>query len=150
VHGNTLNTIYALGHNPLFKESTIQAYKTPTTASNNDFHFNFVFNELSNEHGYTTAVSKFLTKDNSLKFNELEQCINSAKVPMLIVLNINYSGDQFRRHLIGIVPSVVIGNKTEKHIVDRYNTNLKSFPLNEENLRWCCSGCISFFVEQFV
>ena len=91
-----------------------------------------------------------MTKYNSLKFNELAKIINSAKVPMLIVLNINYSGSQSRRHLIGIVPSRMIDNKTEMHIVDGYNTDQKSVPLNEDNLLWCCSGCISFFVEQFV
>jgi hypothetical protein len=69
---------------------------------------------------------------------------------MLIVLNISYSGNQTRRHLIGIVPSVMIDNKSEMHIVDGYNKDLKSFPLNEENLNWCCSGCTSYFIEQLV
>jgi hypothetical protein len=91
-----------------------------------------------------------MPKYNSLKFNKLAKIIISAKVPMLIVLNINYIGSQSRRHLIGIVPSRMIDNKTEMHFVDGYNTDQKSLPLNEENLLWCCSGCNSFFVEQFV
>jgi hypothetical protein len=146
--GNTLNTIYALGHHMLLGESKMEAYKSPTTS--NDLHFTTVVNELSNDLHYSIALSKLMTKDNSPKLNELAKIINSAKVPMLIVLNITYSGGQLRKHLIGIVPSVMIDNKSEMHIVDGYNTDRKSVPFNEENVKWCCSGCTSYFIEQFV
>ena len=45
LNGNTLNTIYALGHHPLFGESQMQAYKSPTTS--NDLHFTTVVHKLS-------------------------------------------------------------------------------------------------------
>jgi hypothetical protein len=45
LNGNTLNTIYALGHHPLFGESQMQAYKSPTTS--NDLHFMTVVHKLS-------------------------------------------------------------------------------------------------------
>ena len=142
--GNTHNTIHALGHDLLF-----QSEKTPD-AFGNEIYFSPLVHKLCNEYLYCIALSRLMTKDNSLKFEELEECINSAKVPSLIILNMTYSGGQTRRHLIGIVPSVTIDNKTEMHIVDGYHKDLKSFPLNEENLKWCCSGCISYFIEQFV
>ena len=59
-----------------------------------------------------------------------------------------YSGEQLRQHQIGIV-SVNIGDEIQMHIVDGCHPNQKSIPLNEENFRWCCSGCITFYVEQF-
>ena len=59
-----------------------------------------------------------------------------------------YSGEQWRQHLVGIFP-VNIGDEIQMHIVDGCHPNQKSIPLNEENFRWCCSGCITFYVEQF-
>jgi len=141
--GNTHNTMDALGHGNMFEWETLDALS-------NESYFCSLVHKLGHEYQYCIALSRLMTKDNSLKFEELEECINSAKVPTLIILNMTYSGGQFRQHLIGIVPSVTIDNKTEMHIVDGYHKDLKSFPLNEENLKWCCSGCISYFIEQFV
>ena len=141
--GNTHNTMDALGHGNMFEWETLDALS-------NESYFCSLVDKLGHEYLYCIALSRLMTKDNSLKFEELEECINSAKVPTLIILNMTYSGGQFRQHLIGIVPSVTIDNKTEMHIVDGYHKDLKSFPLNEENLKWCCSGCISYFIEQFV
>ena len=141
--GNTHNTMDALGHGNMFEWETLDALS-------NESYFCSLVDKLGHEYLYCIALSRLMTKDNSLKLEELEECINSAKVPALIILNMTYSGGQFRQHLIGIVPSVTIDNKTEMHIVDGYHKDLKSFPLNEENLKWCCSGCISYFIEQFV
>ena len=143
LYGNTHNTMHALGHGKMFTNIT-----TPATLDNNNYFSTLV--SILNNQGYCIALSRLMTNDNSLKFKELDKCINSAKVPSLIILNITYSGNQSRQHLIGIVPSVMIDNRTEMHIVDGYNKDLKSFPLNEENLNWCCSGCVSFFIEQFL
>ena len=142
--GNTHNTMYALGHGNMFKSE-----ETPDALSDENYFCSLV-HKLCHEYLYCIALSRLMTKDNSLKFEELEECINSAKVPTLIILNMTYSGGQTRQHLIGIVPSVTIDNKTEMHIIDGYHKDLKSFPLNEDNLKWCCSGCISYFIEQFV
>ena len=40
-------------------------------------------------------------------------------------------------------------DEIEMHIVDGCHSKQKSIPLNEVNFRWCCSGSISFYVEQF-
>ena len=144
LYGNTHNTMHALGHGKMFTNKIT----TPATLDNNNYFSTLV--SILRKQGYCVAFSRLMTNDNSLKFKELDKCINSAKVPSLIILNITYSGNQSRRHLIGIVPSVMIDKRTEMHIVDGYNKDLKSFPLNEENLNWCCSGCVSFFIEQFV
>ena len=119
-----------LGHYALLKESSIQAYKSPIDSNNNSY-FISVEHELMHIFLYSTAVSKLMTKGNSLTFDELKQCIHSEKAPMIIVLNIKYSGCTSRRHLIGIVPSLMIDNKTEMHIVDGYHPDKKSLTLNE-------------------
>ena len=144
LYGNTHNTMHALGHGIIFKKIT-----TPETLDNNN-NFSTLVQKLNKQCGYCIALSRLMTKNDSLKFKELEKCINKEKVPTLIILNMTYSGNQSRRHLIGIVPSVMIDNKTEMHIVDGYNKEQKSFPLNEDNFKWCCSGCVSYFIEQFV
>jgi hypothetical protein len=110
--GNTLNTMHALGHSEVWK-----SFSKPASLSENIF-FSQLVHKLCNEYNYCIALSKLMTKDNSLKFKELENCINSARVPSLIILNSTYSGGQSRWHLIGKVPSVMIDNKSEMHIVD--------------------------------
>ena len=143
LYGNTHNTMHALGHGKMFTNNIT----TPATLDNNNYFSTLV--SILNNQGYCIAFSRLMTNDNSLKFKELDKCINSAKVPSLIILNITYSGNQSRRHLIGIVPSVMIDKRTEMHIVDGCHPKQKSIPLNKVNFRWCCSGSISFYVEQF-
>ena len=104
----------------------------PPFSENN--YFSSLVHKLCNEYLYCISLSWLMTKNNSLKFKELENCINSARAL-----------HQSRGHLIGIVPSVMIDNKTEMHIVHGYNKDLKSFPLNEENLKWCCSAAFHIF-----
>jgi len=142
-YGNTLNTFHVLGHSELLKS-------TPFHLSHQHTTFQSVVDILSNKLRYSTAVSTSMSKDSSLNFEELDKCINSANVPALILFNIDYSSGISRRHLIGIVPTLMIEDKFEMHIVDGCHSQQKSVPLTRNNLDWCCSGSSSYFVERFV
>ncbi len=72
---------------------------------------------VKQHHGYSTAMTRKMTQYNSMELNDLKLHINTHKFPMLIVLNMEYSGEQWRKHLIGIVP-VNIGDEIQMHIVD--------------------------------
>jgi hypothetical protein len=151
VPGNTINTVCALGHQELFTSNqnsdSILTKAIMLTAQMIRYTLPAVVHALKH-HGYSTAMTRKMTQYNSMELNDLELHINTHKFPMLIVLNREYSGEQWRQHLIGIVP-VNIGDEIQMHIVDGCHPNQKSIPLNEENFRWCCSGCITFYVEQF-
>ena len=151
VPGNTINTVCALSHQKLFTSNqnsdSILTKAIMPTAQMIKYTLPAVVHALKH-HGYSTAMTRKMTQNNSMELNDLELHINTHKFPMLIVLNMEYSGEQWRQHLIGIVP-VNIGDEIQMHIVDGCHPNQKSIPLNEENFRWCCSGCISFYVEQF-
>ena len=150
VPGNTMNTVYALGHQALFtsnQKSILTVAKTPT-AQVIGYNLPGVVHALTNRHGYSIAMTRVMKMNDSMELNELEQYIISRNLPMLIVLNMEYSGNQWRKHLVGIIP-VKKGDEVEMHIVDGCHPKQKSIPLNEVNFRWCCSGSISFYVEQF-
>ena len=132
-----------MGHSELLKSTPFHLPHQHTT-------FQSVVDILSNKLRYSTAVSTSMSKESSLNFEELDKCINSANVPALILFNIDYSSGISRRHLIGIVPTLMIEDKFEMHIVDGCHSQLKSVPLTRINLDWCCSGSSSYFVEQFV
>ena len=151
VHGNTINKVYALGNQALFasnQQSILTVAKTPT-AEEIVYNLPGVVHALTNVHGYSIAMTRVMKIKDSMKLNDLEQYIISRNLPMLIVLNMEYSGKQWRKHLVGIIP-VKKGDEIEMHIVDGCHPKQKSIPLNEVNFRWCCSGSISFYAEQFV
>ena len=145
-----MNTVYALGHQALFtsnQKSILTVAKTPT-AQVIGYNLPGVVHALTNRHGYSIAMTRVMKMNDSMELNELEQYIISRNLPMLIVLNMEYSGNQWRKHLVGIIP-VKKGDEVEMHIVDGCHPKQKSIPLNKVNFRWCCSGSISFYVEQF-
>ena len=48
-----------------------------------------------------------------------------------------------------VVVPMKVGDEIQMHIVDGCHPDQKLFPFNKQIVCWCCSGCISFYVELF-
>ena len=91
--------------------------------------------------GYiTSGVLKEIT------FAGLDKFMRVASVPIFLSIKSRYTCVEYT-HIIGVIP--VMKGQHHSHIVDG-SFGLKTFPFTENNLIWCCGGCISAKISEFI
>ena len=97
--------------------------------------------------GYTTSrVLKGIT------FDALDEFIQFASAPIFLTIESSYTGHCVKyKHIIGVIPVIKeqLKGQHHSHIVDG-SYGLKTFPFTENNLIWCCGGCTSARISEFV